>query len=120
VDVRANDRGAATVLALALVQLLLLVAVVGAVVGTLALARARAAAVADLAAVAAAQSWGDPCADARAVADVNGMAVVSCSADGPDIVVQVATPAPDLVGRWLALMGREASDVRASARAGVP
>ena len=115
-----GDRGAATLLALALVQVLLLVAVVAAVVGTLALTRARVAAVADLAAVAAAQSWGDPCADARSVADLNGMTVVSCSADGPDAVVQVAAPAPDLVGRWFALMGRTADEVRASARAGLP
>ena len=47
-----DDRGAATVLALALVHLLLLVALVGAVVGSVTVVKARAAAVADVAALA--------------------------------------------------------------------
>lgn len=107
-------------LALALVNLLLLLGMVGAVVGSLAVIRVRAAAVADLAALAAAQSWGDPCADARTVTDANGMATLSCAIDGTDAVVEVAAPIPDVVGRWFAVLGREPTPVRASARAGIP
>lgn len=116
----ADDRGAATVLALALVHLLLLLGLVGAVVGSSAVTRARVAAVADLAALAAAQSYGDPCSGARMVAEANGMAAVSCTADGPDIVVEIATEAPAVVARWLAVLGRDAARVTASARAGMP
>ena len=107
-------------MAIALVHLLLLVGLVGVVVGSIVVARARAATVADLAALAAAQSWGDPCADARSVAEANGMAAMSCGTDGTDVVVEVAAPAPDAVVRWLAMLGREAAPVRAVARAGLP
>lgn len=115
-----DDRGAATVFAVALVHLLLLLGVVGAVVGSLAVTRARAATVADLAALAAAQSWGDPCADARRVADANGMSTLSCATEGTDAVVEIAAPIPDVVGRWFAVLGREPTPVRGSARAGIP
>ena len=115
-----DDRGAATLLALALVNLLLLLGMVGAVVGSLAITRARAATVADVAALAAAQSWGDPCADARAVADANGMSTISCRIEGTDAVVEIAAPTPDVVGRWFALLGREPTPVRVAARAGIP
>lgn len=115
-----TDRGAATVLALALVHLLLLLGMVGAVIGSIALTRARAATIADLAALAGAQSWGDPCTDARSVAEANGMATVSCAIDGTDVVVEIAAPTPDVVGRWFAMIGREPTPVRASARAGIP
>ena len=112
--------GAATVLALALVHLLLLLGMVGAVIGSTAVAHARAAAVADLAALAAAQSYGDPCSGARTVAEANGMAAVSCTTDGSDIVVEIATEVPGVVARWLAVLGRDAASVRAVARAGMP
>ena len=115
-----DDRGAATVLALALVHLLLLVALVGALVGSVAVVKARAAAVADVAALAAAESWTDPCADARAVAQANGMEVAACGADGTDVVVAVSAPAPELVRRWLAVLGREGEPITVSARAGLP
>ena len=116
----ADDRGAATVLALALVHLLLLLGLVGAIVGSVAVARARVAGVADLAALAAAQSYDDPCSDARSVAEANGMAAVSCTTDGADIVVEVATAAPGVISRWLAVLGRDAPPVTARARAGMP
>ena len=115
-----DDRGAATILALALVHLLLLVGLVGAIVGSVVVVKARTAAVADLAALAAAESWADPCADARAVAQANGMAMTACGADGADAVVSVSAPAPELVRRWLALIGREGEPITVSARAGLP
>ena len=115
----ADDRGAATVLALALVHLLLLLGMVGAVVGSSAITRARVAAVADLAALAAAQSYGDPCTGARSVAEANDMAAVSCTTEGTDVVVEIASAAPGVVTRLLALLGREAFPVTASARAGM-
>lgn len=115
-----DDRGAATVLALALVHVLLLVGMVGAVIGSIAVTRGRAAAVADLAALAAAQSWGDPCLDARSVAEANGMTAVACTTDGTDIFVDIAAPAPAIVVRWFAMLGREPALLTASARAGMP
>lgn len=116
----ADDRGAATVLALALVHLLLLLGLVGAVIGSIAVTRAGAATVADLAALAGAQSWGDPCTEARSVAEANGMATVSCAIDGTDVVVEIAAEAPGIVARWLAVLGREAVPLTARARAGMP
>ena len=116
----ADDRGAATVLALALVHVLLMLGMVGAVIGAMAVTRARVAAVADLAALAAAQSYGDPCTGARSVAKANGMVAASCTNDGTDLVVEVTAAAPEAVARLLAVLGRDAAPVTARARAGMP
>jgi secretion/DNA translocation related TadE-like protein len=115
-----DERGAATVLALALVQVILLVGLLCWSVAALAIVRQRTASVADVAALAAAQALGDPCPQARATAEGNGMRLVSCGMDGPDVVVEIAADAPALVGRGLALLGRSPGDVRAMARAGPP
>lgn len=113
-----RDRGAATVWSLALVTVLLLVGLVAAAAGALAVTRQRVATVADVAAVAGAQALADACSEAVAVMEANGMVPVSCELDGIDVVVEVSTAAPPVVGRLLALVGQSVPEVSASARAG--
>lgn len=115
-----RDRGAATAWSLALVSLLLLVGLAATGVGAVAVTRQRAATVADVAAVTGAQAAVDPCAEAAAVVESNGMVTVSCDRDGDDVVVEVSAPVPPSVSRLLGLLGRSVLDVRASARAGQP
>ena len=93
--VQGSERGSGTVLALALVFVLL---VAGTAVGVLAQAAvlaSRAAAAADLAALAAADAArglapGEPCAVAAEVAARNDARISSCSIEGGD-TVQVGT-----------------------------
>ncbi len=115
-----GERGAATVWSLALVTVLLVFGLAAAAVGALAVTRQRAATVADVAAVTGAQALVDPCTEATAIVEANGMVVVACGFDGADVVVDVSTPAPPVVHRLLALLGRGVPEVRASARAGPP
>lgn len=117
---RSEDRGMAVVWSLALVNVLLLAGFASSAVAALAVARQRAAAVADIAALSAAQALADPCGRAAQVAGENGMALTRCEPDGVDAVVQVSAPAPAIVVRLLGFLGRPADDVRASARAGAP
>ena len=115
-----RERGAATVWSLALVNVLLLVGLGAAAVGALAVTRQRAATVADVAALAGAQAVLDPCADAVAIVEANGMAAVSCELDAADVLVEVRAEASPVVSRLFALLGRTVPEVRASARAGPP
>lgn len=115
-----RERGAATLWSLALVNVLLLVGLATAAVGALAVTRQRAATVADVAAVAGAQALVDPCADAVAIVEANGMSAVSCALDGSDVLVEVRADVPPVVSRLLGLLGRSVPEVRASARAGPP
>lgn len=115
-----RDRGAATLLAVVLVQLLLIVGLMCWVVASLAITRQRVALVADVSALAAAQALGDPCARAGQAATDNGMRLASCVVEGGDVVVEVAADAPALAARGLSFLGRDAAEVTASARAGVP
>ncbi len=119
-DVSARDRGAATVWSMALVNVLLMVGLVAAAVGALAVTRQRAATVADVAAIAGAQAVAEPCAAAIAVVAANGMTMVSCQRDGVDVVVEVTATAPPAASRLLGLLGRSDPEIRASARAGPP
>lgn len=114
------DRGAALVVAVLLVPVLVAVATGGAALGSMGLLRARAAAVADVAALAAAQSATDPCGTAAQAAARNGMRIAACLADGADTVLEVAAPAPPALVRLLALLGRPEPVVTARARAGPP
>ncbi len=115
-----DDRGVAIVWALALVSLLLLVGLACAGVAAQAVARQRAATVADLAALAAVQAIVDPCAKAASTAAANGMSLTACAQEGTDVVIEVSSAAPETTVRLLALLGRPAADVRSSARAGEP
>jgi secretion/DNA translocation related TadE-like protein len=115
-----RDRGAATIWALALTNALLLIGLAAAGVASLAVSRQRVATVADVAAVAAAQAVGDPCAEAGASVAANGMVLEACATDGTDIVVVVSTEATGVARRLLGLVGRAAPVITASARAGPP
>lgn len=115
-----SQRGAATVWTLALVQLLLLVGLAIGVVGGIAMTRQRAATVADLAAVAGAQSAGPPCDAVAALVHANAMALVSCEVEEGDVLVEVDAPVPAAVARAVALLGRGPPTVRQAARAGPP
>lgn len=115
-----SDRGAAVVWSLALMAVLGLVAYVGAAVGALAVARQQAATVADLAALAAAQSAVDPCDRARAVAATNAVQLVGCRVEGDDVVVDLRARVPTIAAGFLAAIGAAASGLDVSARAGAP
>jgi secretion/DNA translocation related TadE-like protein len=90
-----RERGSGTVLALGLAVLVILAAVVVVVLAQSAASAFRAAAAADLAALAAADAArgliaGDPCSVAADVARRNGAKVLSC-AEGSGSTVQVRT-----------------------------
>lgn len=107
-----DDRGAAVVVALGLVAVLVLVAAV--CVGTVAivLAHRRAQVAADLAALAGAgalQVGQDPCAAASRIATRHVAVVTRCLVEGPTVVVATAVTLPAVLG---------GHDVPARARAG--
>jgi secretion/DNA translocation related TadE-like protein len=115
-----RERGAAVVWSLALVSLLLVVGLCTMAAASVMVARQRAAAAADIAALAGAQALADPCGHAGASAAANGAALTACGEDAADVVVEVTVPPPAILDRFLALVGRAAAPVRASARAGPP
>ena len=103
------ERGSATVLALPLLGLLTVLAVLLALAGGAVTARRTAAAAADLAALAgaaAAQDGGDACADARTVARLNGVRLVSCAVDGAEVRVEVRTHTAALLGTTVTVSAR--------------
>ncbi len=94
---RPGERGAATVLVVAMVAVVLVVGVAVAAATGLLVAHRRAQAAADLAALAAAVAWrrgDDPCAAAEHVAAGNGARLTRCDRLGADVVVRVAVRAP--------------------------
>ena len=108
-----DERGAATVLALAMMGLLVVVTVaVGGVVGVIATHRTAQAA-ADLAALAGAaalQDGGDACDRAGVVATRNHARLAACRVEGWDVSVEVVADTARLPGGVL--------DLRARGRAG--
>jgi secretion/DNA translocation related TadE-like protein len=115
-----SDRGSGTVLVLGLIGLVLALTGGVAAVGVCAVARHRAEASADLAALAAAAADlpSSACSRARTVATAGGAVLVDCRALGDgSVVVDVAVPvalAGDLVRGATPLLAR------ARARAGTP
>jgi secretion/DNA translocation related TadE-like protein len=108
-----DERGSATLFAVAVVGLLVLVGAALGVVGAMVHAHRVAQSAADLAALAGAQARGDgrdPCAAAASNAQANGAAVDSCTVDGFDVRVRVTVVGP----RWLG----QRHDLSAEARAG--
>lgn len=106
---RHGDEGAATVVGLALIALLILVGVATAAVGGAVLAHRRAEAAADLAALAAAQALqgrGDPCREAARIAQANDAQLRACTVDGWTASVEVAVSGPRLIGLGLSLPAR--------------
>ncbi|KAA1249147.1 flp pilus-assembly TadE/G-like family protein [Mycobacterium simiae] len=91
-----DDAGSATVLAVSMVAVLLFVTAAGAYLGAVAVARHRAQAAADLAALAAAARLphgpAAACASATAVARAMRIGGVQCGVQGLDVVVTVEVP----------------------------
>jgi len=113
VSVPRAEAGAATLLAVAMAGVLMMLGAALAVVGAMVLAHRQAQASADLAALAgaaAAARGGDACQAARDVARLNDGTVIACAVDGGTVTVDVRVPGP----RWL---GQQA-DLDARARAG--
>jgi secretion/DNA translocation related TadE-like protein len=110
---RRSERGSATLFAVAVVGVLVLVGAALGVAGAMVHAHRMAQSAADLAALAGAQSRGrgaDGCAAAAAVAEANGATVDSCAVEGFDVLLQVTVAGP----RWLG----QHHDLSAQARAG--
>ncbi|GFG66019.1 hypothetical protein MKUB_35090 [Mycobacterium kubicae] len=91
-----NDQGAATVVAAIMVAVLLCVTVAGVYLGSVVIARHRAQAAADLAALAAAarlpEGAGAACARATAVAQQMGVGNSQCAVDDLDVIVTAEVP----------------------------
>lgn len=97
-----DDRGAATVLVLAIAGMLMFVLVGLSAVSGLVTAQRRAQAAADLAALAGAASvpHGDGgCAAAARISAANGAALTACSTLAREVWVRVTVPGPQWPGR---------------------
>lgn len=113
-----DQRGAATVLVVAMAGVLLLVGAAAGVVAAIVVAHRKAQAAADLAALAGAEVVADPahrgardpCATAREVASANDAELSSCVVAEADVLVEVTVTGP----RWL---GQD-RDLIGTARAG--
>lgn len=107
-----GQRGAATILVIALAGVLLMIGAGLGVVAAMVADHRRAQSAADLAALAGAGAvlGGDPCAEAATIAGHNGATVTSCAVQGRDVVVEVMVEG----SRWLWQTG----DLVARARAG--
>ncbi len=108
-----DERGAATILTVAMSGVVLLLGVALSAVAGLVVAHRQAQSAADLAALAGAAAvaqGGDGCAAAAGIATANGADQTSCQVDGRDVVITVVVPGP----RW----GGYGGDLSASARAG--
>ena len=115
----AGERGAGTVVVLALAAVVVLIALAVGALGSAQRARGSAQAAADLGALAGATAWrqgADPCATAAEAVRRNGAEVVACVPEGGGAVGVRASRAalgPD-VGPWAGWLG----DATAGARAG--
>ena len=110
---RRDDRGAASMLVVTCLGVLVLVGAALGVVAAMVHAHRTAQSAADLAALAGAaavQRGADPCASAASVASANGASVDGCRVDGQDVRLEVTVPGP----RWLG----QSADLTAEARAG--
>ncbi|GFG54594.1 hypothetical protein MAGR_60350 [Mycolicibacterium agri] len=89
-----DDRGAATLIAVAMMAVLVAVTVGGVHIASAVIARHRAQAAADLAALAAAAALpagaGAACGKASLIATRMGVEVTGCTADALDVVVTVS------------------------------
>jgi secretion/DNA translocation related TadE-like protein len=104
-----EERGAATVLGVAFLGVLLLVGAALGVVGAMVHAHRQAQSAADLAALAGASATAagrDPCAAAAHVASGNGADLVSCAVDGREVTVEVTVTGPRFLTQEHDLTGR--------------
>lgn len=108
-----EERGAATVLVVAMIGVLLLVGAALGVVAAIVHAHRQAQNAADLAALAGAKALADGadgCVASGVIAAANGARLASCLLDGRDVRITVEITGP----RWLG----QTADVTAEARAG--
>lgn len=108
-DGRPDERGAATLLTLAMAGVLLFVTSALGVVGGLVVTQRRSQAAADLAALAGAhglQRGRDACRAAADVAAANGAALVGCDVTGREVMVRVRVRGPEAIGRTFDLTAR--------------
>lgn len=108
-----GERGAATLLAVACLGVLVLVGAALGVVAAMVHAHREAQSAADLAALAAASALAqgrDGCSAARHIAAANRARLDGCQIEGREVIVEVTVTGP----RWL----RQTEDLRARARAG--
>lgn len=125
---RASQRGSAAVLVVVMVGVLTALALGGSVVGALMVGQRRAAAAADLAALAGAEalvpglgavSTGSGCDRAARVSAENGARLTGCSIDGREVVVRVVVDVGNRFGGGWAVPGlARAGPAAPSARAG--
>jgi len=114
---RRDDRGVATVAAVGLLVMLLVVTWISVGCVNVAVAAHRAGAAADLAALAGAQALrvgADACAAVGPVAAHNGGRVTACAVEGADVRVTVEVDTPAMVG----LVWSPASSARAGPAVG--
>lgn len=95
-----NDEGSATVLTLALGFVICCAGIVAMLFVQLTLARATLGSYADLAAIAAVQTSGEPCVAAALVSARNGVELSSCEVDSYQSIIEVRMPAPTLLARF--------------------
>jgi len=108
-----GERGAASLLVVSCVALLLLIGCALGVVAAMVRAHRAAQSAADLAALAGAaahQRGEGACVAASSIASANGASLDTCSASGDEVWVSVTVPGP----HWLG----QTSDLSAEARAG--
>jgi secretion/DNA translocation related TadE-like protein len=108
-----EQRGSATLFAVALIGVLVLLGAALGVAGAMVHAHRVAQSAADLATLAGAQAQGqgtDGCAAAASVAAANGATVDSCTVDGFEVRLQVTVTGPHWLGQH--------HDLSAQARAG--
>ncbi|GEP33459.1 hypothetical protein NSZ01_12270 [Nocardioides szechwanensis] len=110
---RRDERGGATVFAVACLAVMLLVGAALGVVAAMVTAHRAAQSAADLAALSGAAELGrgrDPCPAVAVVAEANGASVTGCAVAGRDVLVEVEVSGPHWLGQF--------ADMGAAARAG--
>lgn len=113
---RRDERGGATMLVLVLVAVLACLAVAGVVVGGVLVGQRRAAAAADLAALAAAESLGlsggtalggaTACEQAVRAGEANGARLTDCLVEGREVSVELTVEVPTVFGGTWSIPGR--------------
>ena len=95
-----NEQGSATVLTLALALIICCAGMVSLLFVQLTLARSTLGSYADLAAIAAVQTAGEPCVAASLVSSHNGVELSACEIKDGQAIVEVRMPAPELLARF--------------------
>ncbi|CAB4664859.1 unannotated protein [freshwater metagenome] len=117
-EVFIDDHGNVTVLGLAISIVILAIGFIGIAQVQATLTSHRVQSAADLSALAGAQSLGDPCSAAVAVATANSVELTACESVSGDISVIVEANPPSLVAALFRRFDIPIGRVMASAKAG--